>query len=158
VLKDHKMQANCLQTLPDGKLASGSADKTIKIWNIETGKCLTTLVGHTEAVLSLCLVDADTLVSTSFDGAIKVWNNLSTRPICSKTIMGHVAPVPMVLLMGMNTIATGSVDKSVRVWDTKTGDCLTTLSGHTSNILCIAWCNFTLLSCDDHQKLRIWSQ
>jgi WD40 repeat protein len=32
---------------PDGKnIASGSDDKTIKVWNAQTGQCVSTLSGH----------------------------------------------------------------------------------------------------------------
>ena len=32
--------------LPEGRIASGSLDKTVKIWNVDSGTCLHTLTGH----------------------------------------------------------------------------------------------------------------
>ncbi len=61
---------------PDGKtLASGSFDKTIKLWNLETGKEIHTLTGHDYAVKSVSFSpDGKTLASGSDDNKIKVWD------------------------------------------------------------------------------------
>ena len=55
-------------------LASGSNDKTIKIWDIESGSCLSTLAGHTDSVTQLAFIDADTVVSSSDDGTTRAWD------------------------------------------------------------------------------------
>jgi WD40 repeat protein len=62
-----------LVLLPDGTLASGSADNTIKIWNPSTGTCLRTLSGHANWVFSLALFPDGTLASGSRDQTIKIW-------------------------------------------------------------------------------------
>ena len=46
----HSRAVESLACLGDGRLASGSSDKTIKIWNIETRACERTLEGHTQGV------------------------------------------------------------------------------------------------------------
>ncbi|MEG4133745.1 hypothetical protein QUA30_01770, partial [Microcoleus sp. Pol14C2] len=60
---------------PDGlTLASGSYDKTIKLWNLQAGKELKTLTGHSSLVLSLAFSpDGLTLASASEDKTIKLW-------------------------------------------------------------------------------------
>ena len=55
-------------------LASGSRDKTIKIWDIESGSCQSTLTGHTGWVTQVEFIDADTVVSSSDDGTTRAWN------------------------------------------------------------------------------------
>jgi WD40 repeat protein len=56
-------------------LASCSADRTIKIWNYESGLLLETLKGHSHFVTALALLNnGESLVSTSFDGTIRLWN------------------------------------------------------------------------------------
>ena len=60
---------------PDGKtLASGSADKTIKLWDVATGKERATLKGHTDWVNSVAFSpDGKTLASGSGDKTVKLW-------------------------------------------------------------------------------------
>jgi WD40 repeat protein len=61
---------------PDGHwLATGSADKTIRIWDLPTGRSLHILMGHTDAVWSLAFSrDGKRLASTSQDGSVRVWD------------------------------------------------------------------------------------
>ena len=56
-------------------IASGSDDMTIKIWNYESGECISTLSGHTSDVNSLVYIPSKKLiVSGSSDKSIKIWN------------------------------------------------------------------------------------
>jgi len=56
-------------------LASGSYDRTIKLWDIPSGKLIRTLTGHTSYILwSVDLLNSQTLVSGSHDQTIKLWN------------------------------------------------------------------------------------
>ena len=60
---------------PDGKtLASGSSDKTIKLWNLQTQKAIATLTGHSDEVYSAAFSpDGKTLASGSSDKTLKLW-------------------------------------------------------------------------------------
>ncbi len=71
-----------MQFWPDGKtLATGSADQTIRIWDLATQRTVRTLRGHTHVVDGLTLQsDGKTLVSTSVDGTIRFWDTATTRP------------------------------------------------------------------------------
>jgi len=55
-------------------MASGSDDKTIKVWHLPTGVCLATLSGHRGSVTCLALLSSKTLVSGSNDSTLKVWD------------------------------------------------------------------------------------
>ena len=59
----------------DGKglLASGSDDKTIRLWEVSTGNCLKTLVGHTNYVMSVYFDGKGLLASGSGDRTIRLW-------------------------------------------------------------------------------------
>ncbi|MGL5876314.1 MAG: WD40 repeat domain-containing protein, partial [Xenococcaceae cyanobacterium] len=62
----------------DGKIVSSSWDKTIKLWQVDTGKLIETLEGHAKEIVSTTIsLDGKTIVSGSADGSIKVWQKRS---------------------------------------------------------------------------------
>ncbi len=88
-LTGHTYRVTSVAISPDGKtLVSGSVDKTIKIWNLDTGTLQKTLTGHTEVFMSVAISpDGKTLVSGSSDATIKIWN-LDTGTL-QNTLTGH---------------------------------------------------------------------
>ncbi len=74
----HTNSVNCLAGLRNGRVASGSIDKTIKIWDFVHDKLLFTFDstngGHIDIVWTMSLLDNGFLVSGSFDASIKLWN------------------------------------------------------------------------------------
>jgi serine/threonine protein kinase len=103
---------------PDGQtLASGSADKTIKIWNLSTGQEIRTLTGHSDPVRSVAFSpDGQTLASGSFDKTIKIWNLSTGQEI--RTLTGHSNWVNSVAFSrDGQTLASGSYDKTIKIWN-----------------------------------------
>ncbi len=75
-LSGHSDQVRSVAFSPDGKtLASGSDDKTVKLWNVADGKELRSLSGHSSIVTSVAFSpDGKTLASVSWDKTVKLWN------------------------------------------------------------------------------------
>ena len=62
--------------MPDGQRAvTGSFDKTVRVWDLKTGACLKTLMGHTGSVWSVSVTpDGRRAVSGSEDETVRVWD------------------------------------------------------------------------------------
>lgn len=71
----------------DGQfLVSGSADKTVKVWDTKTGKCIRTLVGHKGKIISVDFSsDRHHVISGAEDGCVKLWNVV--KGSCVETFM-----------------------------------------------------------------------
>ena len=72
---------------PDGRRAlSGADDKTVRLWEVETGRCLRVLEGHTDRVLSVAWSpDGEQAFSGAVNGVMRVWD---------LPVEGHEASVP----------------------------------------------------------------
>ncbi len=60
--------------LPDGRLASGSSDDTIRLWDVTAGVETARLEGHSGRVAALCMLRDGRLASGSDDNTIRLWN------------------------------------------------------------------------------------
>lgn len=107
-------------------LISGSYDRTVRVWNMETGVELHTLKGHTRAVRALQF-DNIKLITGSMDHTLKVWD--WRRGKCIRTLTGHTHGV-LCLNFDSNVLASGSVDTTIKVWNLRTGGAFT-LRGHS---------------------------
>ena len=107
-------------------LITGSYDKTIRVWNLETGVQLHCLKGHTRGVRALQF-DEVKLITGSMDSTLKVWD--WRRGKCIKTLNGHTEGV-VCLNFDSNVLASGSVDSTIKVWNLRTGNAFT-LHGHS---------------------------
>ncbi len=72
----HSLEVCSIAFSPDGKyLASGSGDKTVKLWSLESQKEVTTLQGHNKSIVSVEFSpDGKYLASSSHDKTVKLWN------------------------------------------------------------------------------------
>jgi F-box and WD-40 domain protein MET30 len=107
-------------------LITGSYDRTVRVWNLETGVELHCLKGHERAVRALQFDEAK-LITGSMDRTLKVWDWRSGK--CIRTLTGHSEGV-VSLNFDSNVLASGSVDSTIKVWNLRTGGAFT-LRGHS---------------------------
>nr|CAH8848240.1 unnamed protein product [Trichobilharzia regenti] len=98
-------------------LVSGSRDRTIRFWDVNTGVCLFVLIGHDNWVRQLVFhPHGRLLLSASDDKTIRVWDLKNRR--CHKTLNAHSH---FVTSLDINRLApfavTGSVDQTIHIWD-----------------------------------------
>jgi WD40 repeat protein len=110
-------------------LASGSSDKTIKLWDVKSRSLITTLAGHTDWVHSVSFSpDGLLLASGSSDKTIKLWD-VKSRSLIT-TLAGHTDRVNSVSFSPDGSIlASGSEDDTIKLWDVKNRSLITTLTG-----------------------------
>jgi WD40 repeat protein len=160
VLRGHSRSVQAVAFSPDGTLlATASADRTARLWDVQTGTTRTTLTGHTSSVLGIAFSPDGTLLATaSHDQSARIWDvqTGTTRT----TLTGHRAWLNSVAFSPDGTLlATASHDRTTRIWDVQTGTTRTTLTGHTSSVLGIAFSpdGTTLIAtASDDRTTRIW--
>ncbi|MBF2066538.1 MAG: serine/threonine protein kinase [Calothrix sp. C42_A2020_038] len=120
-------------------LASSSTDKTIKLWNIETGEEIRTLQGHNQSVMKVTFSsDGKTLVSGSSDRTAKLWNVETGQQI--RTFVGHTDSITdLAFSPDKKTLATSSADKTIKLWNIASGEEIRTLRGHTNRVTSVAF-------------------
>jgi WD40 repeat protein len=160
---------------PDGQLlATGNANCEIHLWRVSDcpsrsfsedsakgdHQRLLTLQGHTGWIRKVAFSpDGQTLVSSSEDGTIKLWNLPSGEyqsTLCESTdsVYGVTFSPDGQLL------ANGGNDCMIRIWDAVNGNCLQVLQGHTGGILCVHFSpdGKHLASSGFDNTIRIWDR
>jgi WD40 repeat protein len=156
----HSSYVNTLAISPDGQtLVSGSADKTIKVWNLSTGQEILTLKSHLNPINTVVISpDGQTLVSGSADKTIKIWNLSTGQEV--RTLKGHSNPVnSLIISSDWQTLVSGSADKTIKVWNLSTGQEIRTITGNFSyvNTLAISPDGQTLASGSADKIIKIWN-
>ncbi|KAF2008821.1 WD40 repeat-like protein [Aaosphaeria arxii CBS 175.79] len=114
------------------RIASGSNDNTVKIWDAISGENLHTLIGHSKWVSSVAFsYDLTRIASSSWDKTVKIWDASSGKHL--HTLESHWE-TSVAFSHDSTRIASGSTGNTVKIWDASSGEHLHTLKGHSSEV------------------------
>ncbi|KAG9042579.1 hypothetical protein FS842_002143 [Serendipita sp. 407] len=161
-MKGHEDLILSVAFSPDSqKVATGSRDKTIRIWHLmiwrEEGH-EKKLEGHEDSVCSVAFsADGSKLVSGSSDRTIGIWD-LESESAMMRTLRGHTGPVLCVAFSSdSQKVVSGSHDKTVRVWDVETGE-VEQQRAYGGSIRSVAFSssNSKIVSGCDNHTIHVW--
>jgi WD40 repeat protein len=159
VLRGHPDEVFSVAVASDGRRAvSGSADRTVRVWDLASGRCTAALEGHTDYITSVALTsDGRRAVSGSADRTVRVWDLASGR--CTAALEGHTHWVTSVAMTREGrTAVSASEDGTVRVWDLSGGRCTALLEGHADRVrsVAVAGDGRTAVSGSSDGTVRVW--
>lgn len=130
----------------DGKLASGSHDYTVKLWDLEWCKPWATLRGdngdnNNRGIADSIAISSDSksLASGSLNGDVKLWDARSGK--LQFTIAAHKNERTSAVAFSPDGkwLASGSHDDTIKLWDVKSGKLRGTLESHTGHVYSVAF-------------------
>ena len=158
-LSGHRGRVRSVAVMADGKrVISASEDRTLKLWDLETGSEIRTFSGHTDRVRFVAITPSERcVISASNDNTLKVWDLDSGNEI--KTLSGHSDRVRSVIVTNDEKRAiSASGDKTIKVWDLKTGCNIQTLTGHSERVSSLALSSDEkqLISASNDSTIKLW--
>ena len=155
-LEGHTAEVKAIAVLPNGQLASGSADFTIRLWDVATGSEATRLEGHTGEITSLVILPDGRLASGAVDNTIRLWD-IATGAETAQ-LAGHGKSVIALAVLADGRLASGSDDRTIRLWDVKSGAEVACLTGHGDSVNALAvLADGRLISGSSDRTIRLWN-
>ncbi|KZV61054.1 WD40 repeat-like protein [Peniophora sp. CONT] len=162
VLLGHQGTVESVAFFPDSEhVVSSSLDKTIRVWNTNTGQVVgKPFEGHSHWVRSIAVSpDGAYIASGSHDTTIRIWD-AKTGQTVGKPLTGHSKPIRSVAFSpDGERVISGSEDNTLRVWDAKTGETVgAPMTGHKGKVYCVAYSRdgTRVISSSADATIRIW--
>lgn len=140
-------------------LASGAADRTVRLWNLNTLDPVRTYSRLSDFVTSVRFSpDGSQIASATLDGEIRIMSAASQRNF--RRLRGHRDSVTgLTFAPSGNLLASASADGTVRLWDLSRSRTLRTLASHPGQVTALDFApdGSRLISAGDDGKIRIWA-
>lgn len=153
----HSAAVNCVAFSSDGRLAaSGSDDRTIRIWEVTNGRALATLQTTREVLALAFSPDGKWLVTGGADRVVRLWSLDAFREV--RQLTGHTEAIRAVAFAAdSQKAASTSDDGTMRVWDLRSGQEVAAFTGHRGPVRAVAWLDGArLLSAGTDGTIRAW--
>jgi WD40 repeat protein len=144
-----------MAVLPDGRVACGTFDETVRVWNVETGELVNTLRGHSGQVDNVAVLPDGHIVSSSVDGTLRVWD-LATGESAALH-WDRLSEAAKVSLLPDGRVMVAFEGGLLQASEMETGEVDLVLAGHTS------WVNSLsvlpggrLVSGSNDRTVRLW--
>jgi WD40 repeat protein len=130
---------------PDGtKVASGSQDGTIRIWDIKNSKNLLIFYSHSNAILGVAWnPDGKEIASSSLDNTVIIWNSESGEKLL-QIILNNTSAQALAWNPNGTILALGCTDGTTRLFDYKNNQTLDVIKdsdGPDPTVNFVGWCN-----------------
>ena len=141
-LTGHSDTVGSVKFSGDGrKIASGSADSTAKVWDVEKHTILRSMTQPTQHGIAGVDWNWDgvTLATASDDSMARLWDTRS-KDGCIRTLKGHTHHVTSCSFAPSgNMVATASFDETVRLWDVRNDGCLGVIPAHSDPVMSVCF-------------------
>jgi WD40 repeat protein/serine/threonine protein kinase len=160
VLDGHENSVQALAYAPQQLLlASGSADKTVRVWNLDTLSLKRSFSGPRDFVTSVAFSQSGKLLAGgALDGRIQIWSVPTSRRI--RALTGHRGRVAdLAFSPSGDQLASAGEDGTVRLWDLQRGRIVRALTGHVGGATAVAFApdGQHLASAGVDGRIRLWA-
>ena len=153
-LSGHDDVVTCIKYLENNKLASSSCDNTVKIWDLESGDCLSTLEGHSLEINILCILSNNRLASGSDDNTVKIWD-LETYE-CLETMEEENSPIYS-LIEAQGLLIAGLLNGYAIIWNAEHYIHINTIHAHFKRVTCLLeLSDIHFASASEDHTIKIW--
>ncbi|OMJ80992.1 hypothetical protein SteCoe_18650 [Stentor coeruleus] len=133
-LEGHSLSVNALALSSNEKiLASGSTDKTIRVWDLENHQQICLLTEHTDTISFLLFPSF--LISSSIDSTIRIWDPKNFS--CTHIFQNFSEVNTFAVSIENDFLLSGCSDNTIKIWNLLTKRREAVLHGHENPIVCI---------------------